>query len=174
MFLQWCRYELVLSFIFVQRFSKWDRTRLRKGTTAETQTLWVMPDMTQLTETNDKKLERKAIIGGLIIIGILTLTSAYYFYIKQTSEFVFTVGLVVDVSVRPQRGQGKVIEYSIGGQTYKLECLSSYCRDTNIRDKLLLKIYRDDPRTYDIVYDVEFDQTKVPPSTGWKSIEDIR
>jgi len=39
MFLQWCRDELVLSFIFVQRFVSWDRTRLRKGTTAETQTL---------------------------------------------------------------------------------------------------------------------------------------
>jgi hypothetical protein len=39
MFLQWCRDELVLSFIFVQRFSTWDRTRLREGTTAETQTL---------------------------------------------------------------------------------------------------------------------------------------
>jgi hypothetical protein len=42
MFLQWCRDELVLSFIFVQRFVSWDRTRLRKGTTAETQTLAVM------------------------------------------------------------------------------------------------------------------------------------
>jgi len=40
MFLQWCRDELVLSFIFVQRFVSWDRTRLWKGTTAETQTLW--------------------------------------------------------------------------------------------------------------------------------------
>jgi hypothetical protein len=40
MFLQWCRDELVLSFIFVQRFVSWDKTRLRKGTTAETQTLW--------------------------------------------------------------------------------------------------------------------------------------
>ena len=39
MFLQWCRDELVLSFIFVLRFVSWDRTRLRKGTTAETQTL---------------------------------------------------------------------------------------------------------------------------------------
>ena len=39
MFLQWCRDELVLSFIFVQRFRFEDRTRLRKGTTAETQTL---------------------------------------------------------------------------------------------------------------------------------------
>ena len=39
MFLQWCRDELVLSFIFVQRFVSWDRTRLREGTTAETQTL---------------------------------------------------------------------------------------------------------------------------------------
>ena len=39
MFLQWCRDELVLSFIFVQRLVSWDRTRLRKGTTAETQTL---------------------------------------------------------------------------------------------------------------------------------------
>ena len=39
MFLQWCRDELVLSSIFVQRFVSWDRTRLRKGTTAETQTL---------------------------------------------------------------------------------------------------------------------------------------
>lgn len=42
MFLQWCRDELVLSFIFVQRFVSWDRTRLRKGTTAETQTLAVI------------------------------------------------------------------------------------------------------------------------------------
>jgi len=42
MFLQWCRDELVLSFIFVQRFVSWDRTRLRKGTTAETQTLCVI------------------------------------------------------------------------------------------------------------------------------------
>ena len=41
MFLQWCRDELVLSFIFVQRFVSWDKTRLRKGTTAETQTLAV-------------------------------------------------------------------------------------------------------------------------------------
>jgi hypothetical protein len=40
MFLQWCRDALVLSFIFVQRLVSWDRTRLRKGTTAETQTLW--------------------------------------------------------------------------------------------------------------------------------------
>ena len=39
MFLQWCRDELHLSFIFVQRLVSWDRTRLRKGTTAETQTL---------------------------------------------------------------------------------------------------------------------------------------
>jgi hypothetical protein len=39
MFLQWCRDELFLSFIFVQRLVSWDRTRLRKGTTAETQTL---------------------------------------------------------------------------------------------------------------------------------------
>jgi hypothetical protein len=39
MFLQWCRDELVLSFIFVQRLVSFDRTRLRKGTTAETQTL---------------------------------------------------------------------------------------------------------------------------------------
>ena len=43
MFLQWCRDELALSFIFVQRFVSWDRTRLRKGTTAETQTLCTMP-----------------------------------------------------------------------------------------------------------------------------------
>ena len=42
MFLQWCRDELVLSFIFVQRLVSWDRTRLRKGTTAETQTLAVI------------------------------------------------------------------------------------------------------------------------------------
>jgi hypothetical protein len=42
MFLQWCRDELVLSFIFVQRLVSWDRTRLRKGTTAETQTLAAM------------------------------------------------------------------------------------------------------------------------------------
>jgi len=42
MFLQWCRDELHLSFIFVQRLVSWDRTRLRKGTTAETQTLWVI------------------------------------------------------------------------------------------------------------------------------------
>jgi hypothetical protein len=41
-FLQWCRDELYLSFIFVQRLVSWDRTRLRKGTTAETQTLWGM------------------------------------------------------------------------------------------------------------------------------------
>jgi hypothetical protein len=40
MFLQWCRDELHLCFIFVQRLVSWDRTRLRKGTTAETQTLW--------------------------------------------------------------------------------------------------------------------------------------
>jgi hypothetical protein len=39
MFLQWCRDELHLSFIFVPRLVSWDRTRLRKGTTAETQTL---------------------------------------------------------------------------------------------------------------------------------------
>jgi hypothetical protein len=39
MFLQWCRDKLHLSFIFVQRLVSWDRTRLRKGTTAETQTL---------------------------------------------------------------------------------------------------------------------------------------
>ena len=39
MFLQWCRDVLILSFIFVQRLVLWDRTRLRKGTTAETQTL---------------------------------------------------------------------------------------------------------------------------------------
>lgn len=39
MFLQWCRDGLVLSFIFVQRLVSCDRTRLRKGTTAETQTL---------------------------------------------------------------------------------------------------------------------------------------
>jgi hypothetical protein len=39
MFLQWCRDELHLSFIFVQRFRFGDRTRLRKGTTAQTQTL---------------------------------------------------------------------------------------------------------------------------------------
>lgn len=39
MFLQLCRDELVLSFIFVQRLVSWDRTRLRKGTTAETQRL---------------------------------------------------------------------------------------------------------------------------------------
>jgi hypothetical protein len=36
MFLQWCRDELAESFIFVQRLVSWDRTRLRKGTTAET------------------------------------------------------------------------------------------------------------------------------------------
>jgi hypothetical protein len=44
MFLQWCRDELVLSFIFVQRLVSWDRTRLRKGTTAETQTLAASAD----------------------------------------------------------------------------------------------------------------------------------
>jgi len=44
MFLQWCRDELHLSFIFVQRLVSWDRTRLRKGTTAETQTLAVSAD----------------------------------------------------------------------------------------------------------------------------------
>ncbi len=38
MFLQWCRDELVLSFIFFPRLVSWDKTRLRKGTTAETQT----------------------------------------------------------------------------------------------------------------------------------------
>ncbi len=42
MFLQWCRDELHLSSIFVQRFVSLDRTRLRKGTTAETQTLAVI------------------------------------------------------------------------------------------------------------------------------------
>jgi hypothetical protein len=49
MFLQWCRDELVLSFIFVQRFRFGDRTRLRKGTTAETQTLWLMPSDENIT-----------------------------------------------------------------------------------------------------------------------------
>jgi hypothetical protein len=44
MFLQWCRDELVESYIFVQRLVSWDRTRLRKGTTAETQTLAASPD----------------------------------------------------------------------------------------------------------------------------------
>jgi hypothetical protein len=39
MFLQWCRDVLHLSFIFVPRLVSWDSTRLRKGTTAETQTL---------------------------------------------------------------------------------------------------------------------------------------
>ncbi len=39
MFLQWCRDVLLVSFIFVQRYCFGDRTRLRKGTTAETQTL---------------------------------------------------------------------------------------------------------------------------------------
>jgi hypothetical protein len=43
MFLQWCRDELVLSSIFVQRFVSWDKPQLRKGTTAETQTLCTMP-----------------------------------------------------------------------------------------------------------------------------------
>ena len=133
-----------------------------------------MPDMKQLIETSDKKLERKTIIGGLIIVGLLALTSGYYFYIKQTSDFVFTFGLVVDFSVRPNRSHGKFIEYSLNGQTYKLECVSRKCRDTNIGDKLLLKIYIDDPTTYDIIYDVKFDQTKTPPLTGWKSIEDIK
>lgn len=42
MFLLWCRDELVLSFIFVQRLVSWDKTRLRKGTTVETPTLAVI------------------------------------------------------------------------------------------------------------------------------------
>jgi hypothetical protein len=39
MFLQWCRDELVLNYVFVQRFRFGDRTRLRKGTNAQTQSL---------------------------------------------------------------------------------------------------------------------------------------
>ncbi len=39
MFLPWCHDELVLSFKFVQILVYWDRTQLRKCTTAETQTL---------------------------------------------------------------------------------------------------------------------------------------
>ena len=39
MFLQWCRDELVLSFIFVQRFGFVGQDAASKGTTAETQTL---------------------------------------------------------------------------------------------------------------------------------------
>jgi len=42
MFLQWCRDEFHLSSIFVPRLVSWDRTRLRNGTTAETQTLAVI------------------------------------------------------------------------------------------------------------------------------------
>ena len=56
MFLQWCRDELVLSFIFVQHFVSWDRTRLRKGTTAETQTLWATR-RTTLTERASTEIE---------------------------------------------------------------------------------------------------------------------
>ncbi len=54
MFLQWCRDGLVLSFIFVQRLVSWDRTRLRKGTTAETQTLCVTLKPTPLNYTNNR------------------------------------------------------------------------------------------------------------------------
>jgi hypothetical protein len=50
MFLQWCRDELFLSFIFVQRLVSWDRTRLRKGTTAETQTLWARRQIKMTTD----------------------------------------------------------------------------------------------------------------------------
>jgi hypothetical protein len=57
MFLQWCRDELVLSFIFVQRLVSWDRTRLRKGTTAETQTLAGIA-FRQLRTTNDRRLKK--------------------------------------------------------------------------------------------------------------------
>jgi hypothetical protein len=52
MFLQWCRDELVLSFIFVQRFRFGDRTRLWKGTTAETQTLYASRPDTFATDKN--------------------------------------------------------------------------------------------------------------------------
>lgn len=44
MFLQWFRDKLVLSFIFVQRLVSWHRTQLRKGTSAETQTVASVTD----------------------------------------------------------------------------------------------------------------------------------
>ena len=38
MFAQWCGDVWLKVFIFVPRLVSWDRTQLRKGTTAETQT----------------------------------------------------------------------------------------------------------------------------------------
>ena len=60
MFLQWCRDELVLSFIFVQRLVSLDRTRLRKGTTAETQTLYATLGRHITNHGTTKIFKRKA------------------------------------------------------------------------------------------------------------------
>jgi hypothetical protein len=59
MFLQWCREELVLSFIFVPRLVSWDKTRLRKGTTAETQTLYNMRLSVYADRSSIKEMQTK-------------------------------------------------------------------------------------------------------------------
>ncbi len=67
MFLQWCRDELVLSFIFVQRLVSWDRTRLRKGTTAETQTLVAIgPGQICVSKKNRRQFSNKDFPRGQV------------------------------------------------------------------------------------------------------------
>jgi hypothetical protein len=41
-------------------------------------------------------------------------------------------------------------------------------------EKLLLKVYLNDPATYEIIYAGNVDLNAKPPTNGWKRIEDIR
>jgi len=124
--------------------------------------------------SEDKKVKRKALIG-LILAFVLTLgVVAYHSFVKSKSEFVYTIGLVSNFSARPKSSDGVVIKYTINNKTYQLECTSLKCQLMNLRDKVLLRIYLDDPSVYDIIYDHSKNLNSTPPVMGWKSIGEIK
>jgi hypothetical protein len=121
----------------------------------------------------DKKTERKAITGALILIGLLVTYGLYYLYIKSTSDYVYTTGTAWDIA-SSKSGIGKVIRYNYDNKYYEFDCLSNDCKRMKIGDKVLLKIYIDDPSAYDIIYDDKVDLSINPPTNGWKEIQDIK
>ena len=111
-------------------------------------------------------------IPKLMWVALIVLAFAFLIYravIVKTSEKVYSVATLVE-HYNDSKTFGKVIKYHFDGKSYTQNCNSNECRNAKIGKRFLIHFYKDDPKFYNLYYEIIVPDSITVPILGWDEI----
>lgn len=122
-----------------------------------------------MNELNKRRLIHKV---SYLVLFIAICYGVYYTTRRQRikrSEYRYCVGKITG-NYYSGNTYGKEVIYHYNNTLYVNHCASQFCKNLNIGERYIIKIYLEDPYVFDVLNLKVYDTSLVAPVNGWKTI----